>query len=187
MAVVWIVSILSLISNSSSFLSKIWDTIPTTSSTIGITVTLLFNSFFSSLARYLSIFSLSFISTQYSTGTAKSSRQQAFFFLLITTRSGLLAGIGWPTYISKPLCISCISFSRTDHGLCIYHLSIWGNFSFLQDSHWITFPNKSCLFLYFLSTSFLYVINCFIYSRKKWTRSSLSSNPRRSCSHFLLC
>ena len=58
---VWMVSILPLISNSSSLSSKLLGTVPRAPTTIGITFTLIFQSFFSSLARsrYLSIFSLS--------------------------------------------------------------------------------------------------------------------------------
>ena len=38
--------------------------------------------------------------------------------------------------------------SRTDSGLCIYHLFVWSNFNFLHNSRWITFPTQSCLVLY---------------------------------------
>ena len=32
----------------------------------------------------------------------------------------------------------CVSFSRSDAGLCIYHLFVWSNFNFLHISQWIT-------------------------------------------------
>ena len=61
------------ISHSSSFLSKPLRTVPITPITIGITVTLMFNSFLSYLVRskYLSIFSFSLIFTLWSTGTIR--------------------------------------------------------------------------------------------------------------------
>ena len=42
----------------------------------------------------------------------------------------------------------CVSFSRTDVGLCIYHLVVRSNFNFLHNSQWITLPTQSCLVLY---------------------------------------
>ena len=56
--------------------------------------------------------------------------------------------------ISKSQKILCVSFSRTDSGLCIYYL-VWSNFNFLHNFQWITFPTQSCLFLYSFYTSFL--------------------------------
>ena len=50
-AVVWMVSARLSIFNSSSFLTKLLETIPSTPITIGITVTFIFDSFFNSLAR----------------------------------------------------------------------------------------------------------------------------------------
>ena len=41
----------------------------------------------------------------------------------------------------------CVSFSRTNVGLCIYHLFVWSNFNFLHNSLGITLPTQSCLFL----------------------------------------
>ena len=40
----------------------------------------------------------------------------------------------------------CFSFSKTDSGLCIYHLSAWSNFNFKHYSQGITLPIKSCTF-----------------------------------------
>ena len=50
--------------------------------TIGITVTLMFHSFLSSLARsrYLSLFSLSWFFNLHSAGTVKSTKRQVLFF-----------------------------------------------------------------------------------------------------------
>ena len=62
------------------------------------------------------------------------------FFLLIIKRSSRLADIKWSVCISKPLRGFCVSFSRTDSTLCIYHLFIWSNYNFLHNSQWITLP-----------------------------------------------
>ena len=107
--VVWIVSILPLISSSPSPLSKNSVNVPRSPITIGITGTFMFLNFLSSWARskYLTRFSLSFIFAKWSSRTAKSTIQQFsfsffFFFLLITIRSGLLAGIiRWFVWVSE--------------------------------------------------------------------------------------
>ena len=101
--------------------------------TIGSTVTLMFHSFFfSSLARssYLSLFSLSFTFTQWSAETAESTIRQVSFFLfffLTITMSNRLAEIRCSICISKSQRSLCVSFSRTDSVLCIYHLFVWSN------------------------------------------------------------
>ena len=113
--------------------------------TIGITVTIMFHCFLSSLTRskYFSLFSLSLFFTQ----LVRYKENSFFFFfsfLLLITRTDLQHGIRWSLCIPKSQWILCISFSRTDAGLCIYHLVVWSNFSFLQDSHWITFHTQLC-------------------------------------------
>ena len=78
-AVVCMVSFLPLISNSSNHFSKsLGRTVPCVPTTIGITIIFMFHSFFGYLAKskYLSIFSLFFIFTSWSIGTAKSARWQ---------------------------------------------------------------------------------------------------------------
>ena len=50
----------------------------------------------------------------------------------------------------------CVSFSRTDAGLCIYHLLAWSNLNFLHISQWTTLPTQSCLALYSFCTNLLY-------------------------------
>ena len=64
---------------------------------------------------------------------------------LIIIRSGCLAEIWWSVCVSKPKRNSCVSFSRTDYGLCLHHLFVWSNFNFLHNSQWITLPTYSCL------------------------------------------
>ena len=46
-----------------------------------------------------------------------------------------------------------MSFSRTDAGLCMYHLFVWSNSNLLHISQWITLPTQFCVVLYSLSWS----------------------------------
>ena len=96
-AVVWMVSTCPLISKSHSPFTNPFGIVPSAPFTISITVTFTFHRFLKiSLAgsRYLSFFSLSFIFTLLSAGTAKFPiRQVLFFFLLTITRTGHLAEI----------------------------------------------------------------------------------------------
>ena len=83
---VWMVSTCPLISKSSSSFTKPLRINPNAPITIGITVTFMFHSWFSTLAtsRFLSVFSLSFFFffffTLWSTRTAKSTNRKVFFF-----------------------------------------------------------------------------------------------------------
>ena len=150
--VVWIVSTRPLISNSSSTCTIPLVTVPCESFTRGITVAFMFHSFYSSLAksRYLFFFSFNFSFTKWWAETAKSSTRRvlSFFFFFTITRSGSPVEIRWSAYTSKSQKSLCVSFFRTDSGLCKYHLFMWLNFNFLHNSHWITFPTQSCLVLY---------------------------------------
>ena len=102
-------------------------------------------SFSSSLARfrYLSPVLLSFNYTLWSDGTAKSTIRH---YLLTVMRSGPLVEFRWHVYISKSQKSLCILFSKTDSGLCIYHLFVRSNFNFLHNSLWITFPTQKIYF-----------------------------------------
>ena len=94
-AVVWMASTCPLISMSSSpFTNPI---------NIGITVTFIFHSFFSSIARFTfsSLFSPSFNFTLWSAGTTKSTIRQVFLYLLTITKFGRLAEIRWSVCASK--------------------------------------------------------------------------------------
>ena len=88
-AVVWIDSTRPLISKSSSPSISPLMTVPSAPITIGITVTFMFDSFFSYLPKswYLFLFLLSFIFT------LSSTIRQVLFFLLIITRFGRLPEI----------------------------------------------------------------------------------------------
>ena len=92
-----------------------------------------------------------------------------FFFLLINTRSCHLVRIRWSLYILKYQRILWVSFSRTDSGFFIYHLSVCSNFKLLHNSLWITFSNKSCLILCELATFIYFVINHLISVQRKYT------------------
>ena len=127
-------------------------------------------SFLCSLARskYLFFLLLSLIFTLWSVGTAKSTVQQVLFlinffcFLLIITSFCLLGGIRGSVCRSKR--ILCISFTRTDSGLHLYHLSVWSNFNFLHYSQWTTFPTQSCLVFYSFCTRLLHSFTRFMVS-----------------------
>ena len=152
------VSILPLISCSSiSFSKPLW-TVPSSLSTIVINFMFMFQSFFSSLARfkYLYIFSLSFIFTLWSAETAKYTWLPVLIFLLINTffLSGLLIGVRWSVYIVKSQGTFCVSFSGFDSSLCIYYL-ILSNSNLLQSSQCITFPTWAYLVLFSFYSSFL--------------------------------
>ena len=92
--------------------------------------------FFSSLARstYLYLFLLSFSFTLWSAKTTKTSVWRVLFFLLTITRSDRLAAITSSVCSSKSQRSLCASFSRTDSGLCIYHLFVWFDLNFLHNS-----------------------------------------------------
>ena len=84
-AVVWMVSTRPPTSKSSSPFSNSLLTVPNAPITIGIIVTGMFHSFFSSLARsrYLSFFSHSFSSILWSAGTANSTILKVIIIIII--------------------------------------------------------------------------------------------------------
>ena len=127
------VSILSLISNSSRPLSKPLRNVLSAPTTVGITVTIIFHSFLSSLAKskYLFIFSLSFIFYLWPDGRQNPQNSKVFFFL-IKTMSGLLAGIRRFVCISRSQRMLCVSFSRTDFGFVHIPLGSMVKFQFLS-------------------------------------------------------
>ena len=62
--------------------------------------------------------------------------------------------------------VLCVSFYRTDSGLCIYQLVVSSIFNFLYHSLWITLPNQSCLLSHYFCANLLHsliiVINRFV-------------------------
>ena len=96
-AEVWMVSARPPISIPSSLFTKPLVIVPSAPVTIGITVTFMFHSYFSSLARsmYFYLFSFSLIFALWSTRAVKSTiRQFHLFFLFTITRFGLLVWFG---------------------------------------------------------------------------------------------
>ena len=151
----------SLISNSSSPLTKPLGIVPNEPIIIGITFIFMFQCVFSPLARFKNfcLVSFSLIFTLWSAGTAKSTIWQVLFFSLNITRFGRPTGIRWSVCISKSKKILRVSFSRTDSSLCMYYLLVLSNFNLLYTSKWITFPTLSCLVLY------SFVLICSIHSK----------------------
>ena len=131
--VVWMVSKRPPTSKSSSPFNDPLVTVLKSPITTGIIVAVMFHNFFNSLvrSRYLYLFSHSFNFILWSAGTAKSTILQVLFFLMIIIRSDLLVEIRWSVCMSKSHKSLCVLFSRTDAGLCIYHLFVWSNLKFL--------------------------------------------------------
>ena len=160
--VVWMVSTAPLISKSSNPFDNPLLTISKAAITIGIIVAFMLHSlfFYNSLARsrYLTFYSLSFSFFLWLAGRSKSTILQVLFFSLIIIRSGLLAKIRWTVCLSKSYRSLCVSFSKTDAGLCIYHLFVWlnSNSNFLRNFQWITLPIQPCLVLYSFCANLLH-------------------------------
>ena len=85
-----------------------------------------------------------------------------FFFFFVTTMSGRLNEIRWSVCTLKSQRNLCVSLSRTDSGLCIYHLFVRSNFNFLHNSQLITLPTKSYLVLYSLWATLLHSLNMWL-------------------------
>ena len=118
----------------------------------------MFHSFFNSLARsmYLSLFLYYFSFTLWSTGIAKSTILHVLLFLLMIIKSGRVSEIRWSVFISKSQWNLSVPFFRIDSWLCIYHLFVWSNFNFLDNSQWTTLPTQSCLVFYTFCANLLY-------------------------------
>ena len=128
--------------------------------TIAITVTFMSHSFFQFSSKvFISLFAfLQFYpvvsrngKVHYSTGSCFLfffSFFFFFFFLLSITRSGRLAEIIWSVCILESQRVLCISLSRRDSGLCIYHLFVMVNFKLFAQFSVDDFSTLSCLVLY---------------------------------------
>ena len=145
-AEVWRLSALSLISNSTSPLTKPPWIVPSAPITIGITATFMFHNFlvlWQAPSTCLSFrFLLFSICGQPGRQNPLIDRFFFFFFLFTITTAGHLAGIRWTVCMLKSQRIWCVSFSVTDSGLCIHHLVEWSNFNFLHNSPYSPFPSS---------------------------------------------
>ena len=100
-----------------------------------------------------------FLDLCYNASTTKFTIRQALFFLwFFKLLPDLVFFSVWTICIWEFRRTSCVSFSKTDSGLCLYHLVIWSNFNFLHISQWITIPSQSCLLLYSLCARLLYSV-----------------------------
>ena len=79
---------------------------------------------------------------------SKVHNSASTLILLFIIRSGCLAENKGSVCISKSLTSLCVSFSRIDDGLGIFHLFVWSNYNFLHHTPWITLTTQSCLVLY---------------------------------------
>ena len=158
-AVVWMVSIRPPTSKSFSPFSNSLVTVPNAPITIGIIVTCMFHSFFqfpSKVEVLIPLFTFFHFPSVVSRDSKVDYFASSLFFFLIIIKSGLLAGIRWSVCMLKSYRSLCVAFSRTGAGLCIYHLLVWSNLSFLHISQWITLPTQSCLALYSLCANLLH-------------------------------
>ena len=152
--VVWMVLILPLITNSTSFSPKPLRTVssaPTTISIPSISGSIAFSAHWQYPSICLSFSFLIF--------TLSESKWITNSFFLVNTRPGHLTETEWSVCNSRSQIILCVSFSWTDSVLCIYHLVVRLNFNLLYNSLCITFPTKSSLsriFLFCQSLTFAY-------------------------------
>ena len=130
-AVVLMVSTCPLISKFSSPGINPLVTEPRAPLSIGSIVTFIFHSFFNSLvSSFFTFFEFFSVVSRDSKVLNSSSSLFSFFFfffLLIITRPVGPAEIWCSVCISKSRRSLCMSFSRTDAGLCIYHFFVWAN------------------------------------------------------------
>ena len=154
------VSTRPLISKSFSPFNNLLVTVPRAPNTIGINITFMFHCYFNCLARsrYLSFLSFSFSFTLWSACSSNSTILHLLFILLLIIRSALLDEIRLSVCMSKSYRSLCVSFFKTDAGLCIYHLFVWSNFIFLHNSQWINLPTQSCLVLYSFCDDLLHLL-----------------------------
>ena len=136
-SVVWMVSTRPPTSKSSSPFNNPLLTVPKAPITTGIIVTFMFNCFFPFPSK-VPVFILLFTFIQFYSGVSRESKvhnsANSLFWLLIIMRSGLLAEIRRSVCMSNSHRSLCVSFSRTDAGLCTYQLFVWSNFNLFHIS-----------------------------------------------------
>ena len=105
-------------------------TIPKAPITIGIILTSMFYFFFKFSSK-VEVLILRFTFFQFYSLVSRNSGVNNFanslFFFVYYIRYGLLAEISCSVCMSKSNRSLCVSFSRTDTGLCMYHLFISSN------------------------------------------------------------
>ena len=139
-AVASMVSTRPLISKSSSPSTNPLVTVPSALVMIGITVTFKFHSFSVLKLGPGTYFFFNLLSVL---SSGQPERQSLLFGSLSFFFTNRLTEIMWSVCIPQSQIILCVSFSRTDSGLCIYHLLIWSNLIFSHNSQWITLPPPS--------------------------------------------
>ena len=141
-------SIRPLISKSSRPFTNPLMTVSKVPITVGIIVTFMFHSFFFQFSSKVEVLIVlfCFFSILLCGQPGQQSPQFCKFSFFVDYYR--LAEISWFVCISKFYWSLCVSFSRTDAGLCIYHFFIWSHLNFFHNSQWITLPNQSCLVLY---------------------------------------
>ena len=117
----WMVSTCTFISKSTRLCTYPLVTVPNAPFTIRITVR----------SRNLSLFS-PFVT--FNLWRSSLFGKFPFFFLLTITRSGRLAEIKGSVCLSKSQRSFCVTFSRMDSRLFIYHLFVLSNLNFLHNS-----------------------------------------------------
>ena len=125
---------------------------------IGISVTFMLHSFFqfsTKFEAFILLFSF-FQFILWSPEIAQFTILQVLFFLLIIISSGLLAEIRWSVCMSMSHRGLCVSFSKTDAGLCIHQFFIWSNLNFLNISQKINLPALPYLVLYSFCANLLH-------------------------------
>ena len=157
-AVVWMVSLLVLLPQSP--FNNLLVTVRKAPITIGIIVTFMFHIFLQFPSK-VEVLILLFTFLHFYPVVNQDSKLHnfassiSFLLLLIIIRSDLLAEIRWSVCMWKSHWSLCVSFSRTDAWLCIYHLFVWSNLNFLLISQWITLPTQSCLVFYYFWANLL--------------------------------
>ena len=149
-AVVYIVSPCLLISKSSSPCTNPFGTV----ARAPITVIFLFHIFFNFLPKIQVLIFLFAFFQLYSVVSRDRKVHSSLSSLIFVDY--YLAEIRWSVFMLESQLILCFLFSRTDSGLCIYHLFVWSNLNFLHSSLWITLPTQSCLVLYSFCANFLH-------------------------------
>ena len=143
---VWMVSTRPLIFKSCSAFINPFVIVLSVPITIGIAVTFMLNSFFSSLtwSRYLFLFSLSFSFTMWSARTVKSTIRQVQSFFVDYHQ--VWSRLGDP-FVSENPTEFCVSRSPGRIPGCAFTVCSRVQTNFLQSFQWISFSTLSYLLL----------------------------------------